>query len=70
MQKDVQLDTGGSIYNYSMLSMQKTCNSRLECPQGRNLKMVEHSGYILHTPADATAQILATYYEDESRKGH
>ena len=69
MHKDVQLDTDRSIYNYSMVSMRKTCNSRLERPQGGNLKTVGDIGYILHTPADVTAQILATRYEDEPRKG-
>ncbi|KIM76507.1 hypothetical protein PILCRDRAFT_797435 [Piloderma croceum F 1598] len=27
-----------TTYNYGILSMQKTYNSRLECPQGRDLK--------------------------------
>jgi len=41
-----------TTYNYGILSMQKTYNSRLECPQGRDLKTVGHIPYILHTAAD------------------
>jgi hypothetical protein len=41
-----------TTYNYGILSMQKTYNSRLECPQGRDLKTVSHIPYILRTAAD------------------
>ena len=41
-----------TTYNYGILSMQKTYNSRLKCPQGRDLKTVSHIPYILHTAAD------------------
>jgi len=41
-----------TTYNYGILSMQKTYNSRLECPQGSDLKTVSHIPYILRTAAD------------------
>jgi hypothetical protein len=41
-----------TTYNYGITSMQKTYNSRLECPQGRDLKTVSHIPYILCTAAD------------------